>query len=79
MLGDPTKALGALAEAECARVVAALDLAEKLSRRSVVRVVLRRNHFREAAPGCWTGVACAASHRIHRDQRGRSSVVIASI
>ena len=31
MFGDPTKALGTVAEAECARVVAALDLAEGLS------------------------------------------------
>jgi acetyl/propionyl-CoA carboxylase alpha subunit/acetyl-CoA carboxylase carboxyltransferase component len=31
LLGDPTKALGAVAEAECARVVAALDLAEQLA------------------------------------------------
>jgi acetyl/propionyl-CoA carboxylase alpha subunit/acetyl-CoA carboxylase carboxyltransferase component len=31
MFGDPTKALGTVAEAECARVVATLDLAEKLS------------------------------------------------
>jgi acetyl-CoA carboxylase carboxyltransferase component len=30
LLGDPTKALGALAEPECARVVAALDLAERM-------------------------------------------------
>ncbi len=30
LLGDPTKALGALAEAECARVIAALDLAERM-------------------------------------------------
>ncbi|WP_407561146.1 carboxyl transferase domain-containing protein [Streptomyces sp. 184] len=30
LLGDPVKALGALSEAECARVVAALDLAERL-------------------------------------------------
>jgi len=29
LLGDPTRALGALAEAECARVIAALDLAEQ--------------------------------------------------
>nr|WP_272955951.1 carboxyl transferase domain-containing protein [Actinopolymorpha rutila] len=28
--GDPTRALGALAEAECARIVAALDLAERM-------------------------------------------------
>ena len=31
LLGDPTRALGAVAEAECARVIAALDLAERLS------------------------------------------------
>nr|WP_296072261.1 carboxyl transferase domain-containing protein [uncultured Actinoplanes sp.] len=30
LLGDPTKALGALSEPECARVIAALDLAEQL-------------------------------------------------
>jgi len=29
LLGDPTKSLGALAEPECARVIAALDLAEQ--------------------------------------------------
>jgi acetyl-CoA carboxylase carboxyltransferase component len=31
LLGDPTKALGAVAEAECVRVIAALDLAERMS------------------------------------------------
>src|ERR1035437_3212408 len=31
LLGDPTRALGAVAEAECARVIAALDLAEHRS------------------------------------------------
>ena len=30
LLGDPTKALGALSEAECRRVIAALDLAEQM-------------------------------------------------
>ncbi|WP_115944475.1 carboxyl transferase domain-containing protein [Amycolatopsis thermalba] len=30
LLGDPTKALGALSEPECARVIAALDLADRL-------------------------------------------------
>ncbi len=30
LLGDPTKALGALSERECARVVAALDLADQM-------------------------------------------------
>jgi acetyl-CoA carboxylase carboxyltransferase component len=31
LLGDPTKALGSLAEPECLRIIAALDLAEELS------------------------------------------------
>jgi acetyl/propionyl-CoA carboxylase alpha subunit/acetyl-CoA carboxylase carboxyltransferase component len=31
LLGDPTRALGAVAEGECARVIAALDLAEQLA------------------------------------------------
>ncbi|GLY66873.1 biotin carboxylase N-terminal domain-containing protein [Amycolatopsis taiwanensis] len=30
LLGDPTKSLGALSEAECSRVIAALDLAERM-------------------------------------------------
>ncbi|MGW4109790.1 ATP-binding protein [Actinosynnema sp. NPDC004786] len=30
LLGDPTKALGALSEPECARVIAALDLAQRM-------------------------------------------------
>ena len=30
LMGDPTRALGAVAEAECARIIAALDLAEEL-------------------------------------------------
>ena len=30
MFGDPTKALGTVAEAECARIVAAIDLAEQM-------------------------------------------------
>ena len=31
LCGDPTKALGALSEAECTRIIAALDLAERLA------------------------------------------------
>lgn len=31
LLGDPTKSLGALSEAECRRVIAALDLAERMA------------------------------------------------
>ena len=32
ILGDPTRGLGALAEPECRRIIAALDLAERLER-----------------------------------------------
>ena len=31
LLGDPTRALGAVSEAECARIIAALDLAESMA------------------------------------------------
>ncbi|MET8871876.1 biotin carboxylase N-terminal domain-containing protein [Nocardia sp. NPDC004604] len=31
LFGDPTKALGAVSEAECARIIAALDLAQRLA------------------------------------------------
>jgi len=31
LFGDPTKSLGSVAEAECARIIAALDLAEKMA------------------------------------------------
>ena len=31
LLGDPTKSLGALSEPECARVIAAIDLAERMA------------------------------------------------
>ena len=68
MFGDPTKALGTVAEAECARVVAALDLAEKLSAPvEWFALVLRRHHFdgqRHREHGL--GVACAApNHHVH--------------
>ena len=43
LLGDPTRGLGNLAEPECRRIIAALDLAERLRRTGgVVRAVLRR-------------------------------------
>ena len=72
MFGDPTKALGTVAEAECARVVAALDLAEEAVRAGrVVRLVLRRHHFdgeRHREHGL--GVACAApNHHVHPKRR----------
>ena len=72
MFGDPTKALGTVAEAECARVVAALDLAEEaVGTGRVVRVVLRRHHFdgqRHREHGL--GVPCAApNHHLHPGRR----------
>ena len=72
LFGDPTKALGTVAEAECARVVAALDLAEKLSVPvEWFALVLRRHHFdgeRHREHGL--GVACAApNHHLHPERR----------
>ena len=32
LVGDPTRGMGSLAEAECRRVIAALDLAKRLRR-----------------------------------------------
>ena len=78
LFGDPTKALGTVAEAECARVVAAIDLAETaVGAGRVVRLVLGRNHFdgqRHREHGL--GVSRAApDHHLHpgrrRDQRHR--------
>ena len=72
LFGDPTKALGTVAEAECARVVAALDLAEKLSVPGrVVRLVLRRNDFdAEWHREHGLGVARAApNHHLHPERR----------
>ena len=43
LCGDPTKALGAVSEPECARIIAAIDLAERhAGARRVVRAVGRR-------------------------------------
>ena len=72
MFGDPTKALGTVAEAECARVVAALDLAEELSAPvEWFALVLRRHHFdgeRHREHGL--GVPCPSqNHHIHPRRR----------
>ena len=76
MFGDPTKALGTVAEAECARVVAALDLAEKLSVPvEWFALVLRRHHFdgeRHREHGL--GVPRAApNHHVHPETAVRST------
>ncbi len=57
LLGDPTKSLGALSEPECRRVIAALDLAERLRRAAgVVRAVGGRPDLDgRPAPRTWTG------------------------
>ncbi len=78
IFGDPTKALGTVAVAECALIVAAIDLAEAQGRAGgVVRAVLRRQDLdglrhREHGRG---GPGAAADHHVHpgrrRDQHRR--------
>ena len=90
LLGDPTRALGSLAEPECRRIIAALDLAERARRAGrVVRAVGRReDRDGLAAPRTWTGSPrrCAGSssftqarrrdqRRRHRHQRRRPAVL----
>ena len=72
LLGDPTRSLGALAEPECLRVVAALDLAEELRvSAGVVRAVLGRpdldgQRHREHGLG---GPGAAPHRRVHPGRR----------
>ena len=78
LCGDPLRALGAVAEPECARVIAALDLAEERGpARRVVRALGRRQDLdglrhREHGLG---RQGAQADHRVHpgraRDQRRR--------
>ena len=78
LLGDPTRALGSLAEPECRRVIAALDLAERARRAvRVVRAVRRRQDrhgLRHREHGLGRRRA-APDRRVHpgrrRDQRRR--------
>ena len=89
LLGDPTKSLGALSEPECARVIAALDLAERLRRAGrVVRAVVGRadlDDLRHREHGLG-GRRAQADRRVHpgrrrdqrrgrRDQRRRPAVL----
>ena len=57
LLGDPTRALGSIAEPECRRIIAALDLAarERRSRWSGSRSRRERRSRWTAAPRTWTG------------------------
>ena len=57
LLGDPTRALGSLAEPECRRIIAALDLAEQLGVpvEWFARLVGRARSRWTPAPRTWTG------------------------
>ena len=57
IFGDPTKALGAIAEPECVRIIAALDLAEQHGRaRRVARGVGRGEDLDgQRHASTWTG------------------------
>ena len=78
LLGDPTRALGAVAEAECARVIAALDLAEQLSV-PVEWFALSAGARISMDSGTenmdWVAPRAAPDHHVHpgrrRDQRDR--------
>ena len=65
LIGDPTRALGAIAEPECRRVLAALELARRLSTRrsSGSRCPPARRSPWTPAPRTWTGSpgCCAGS------------------
>ena len=64
LFGDPTKALGTVAEAECACMIAAIDLAEEPAcRSSGSRCPPARRSRWTAAPRTWTGSPgrCAGS------------------
>ena len=72
LLGDPTRGLGNLAEPECRRIIAALDLAERMRRTGrMVRAVVRRARSRwTAAPRTWTGSLRCCAALIEFTQRG---------
>ena len=76
LCGDPLRSLGAVAEPECARVIAALDLAEERGPAGrVVRAVGRCPHLdglrhREHGLG---RQGAQADHRVHPGRRARST------
>ena len=81
LLGDPTRALGALAEPECRRIIAALDLAEELGvPLEWFAALVRRAHRdgqRHREHGLDRGGA-AADHRVH-PAGGEINVVVTGI
>ena len=78
LCGDPTKALGAVAEPECARIIAALDLAERMQV-PVEWFALSAGARISMDSGTenmdWVAKALQADRRVHpgrrRDQRRR--------
>ena len=81
IFGDPTKALGAIAEPECVRIIAALDLAERAGRAGrVARGVGRSEDLdgqRHGAHGLDLARAPAPDH-LHPG-RGEVNVLVAGI
>jgi len=78
--GDPTKALGAVAEAECTRIIAALDLAAQLAVPRVVRPVGRCAHRDELGTENMDWVARALKRIVEFTQAdGEINVVVAGI
>ena len=82
LLGDPTKALGAVAEPECARVIAALDLAERdaACRWSGSRCRPAPGSRWTPAPRTWTGWPGRCERIVEFTQAGGEiNVVVAGI
>ena len=74
LFGDPTRALGSLAEPECRRIIAALDLAEELGRTGGVVRALGRGEDRDGQRHREHGLdrrGAAADRRVHAG-RGRA-------
>ena len=89
ILGDPTKAMGSITEAECRRIIGAIDLAASEACRSSgsrCRPAPRSRWTRAArtstgSPGCCAGWSCTpkrgrrGQHRRRRHQRRRPAVL----
>ena len=81
VLGDPTRRLGAIAEPECRRVIAALDLADRRAFRwNGSRSRRPRRSRSTAAPRTWTGSPRCLRRLIEFTQAGGEvNVVVAGI
>ena len=72
LVGDPSRELGSLAEPECRRIIAAIDLAEQLRRATRVDCALGRRQDLDGKRHREHGLDCggaAAPHRIHAARR----------